>query len=73
MKVWILVQMPTSYPIVATQSTIERFSLPLALERERGGTAGVRVRHAAIVMRELASESFHVKMVTALSGDHFGT
>ncbi len=55
MRVWILVQMSISYPIVATQSTRERFSLPLALERERGGTAGVRVRHAAIVVRELAS------------------
>ena len=73
MRVWILARMPTSYPLVATQSTRERFSLPLALERERGGTAGVRVRHAAIVMRELASESFHAELVTALSGHQLGT
>ena len=45
--------------------------LSLFLKRERGAEGGVRVRHAALAMRNLVSESVHV-MVTAMSGEHVG-
>ena len=64
--------MSTSYPIVATQSTYEVSPSPFFLKRERGAEGGVRVRRAALAMRELVPESIHVEMVTAFSGDHLG-